>query len=232
MKAYKIMKIVTCLFLTALITGCAGFQNAPDWTYAAYNRLEDFKQAALEGRTAIAERHFQHAVEEIKKSGDLVLLGRAYLNHYAVQIALLESFEDGEFQKIQAVHPDRENAAFLSFLKGNFHRTDSTLLPPPYAAAQKDILEGREQYDVHQRVRLLRDLREMPDDLSRLIITGRLVLSGYEEEEILKDALEIASRHGWKKVLLIYLNRLQIFYDSRKEHGKARIIGDKINLIH
>ncbi len=231
MNANNIKKISLCFIIMALITGCAGSRNIPDWNYAAFNRLEDFKQAALEGRTTIAELHFQRAVEEIKKSGDLALLGRAYLNRYAVQTALLESFDDGEFQNIQAVHPDRENAAFLAFLKGFFDRTDSKLLPSPYAAAQKDLLEGNAKHDVHKRVRLLQDLRETPDDLSRLIITGRLVLSGYEEEEILQDAMEIASRRGWKKALLVYLNRLQIFYEGRQEHGKSRIIGERMKLI-
>ena len=150
MNANNIKKIALCFIFTALITGCAGSGNVPDWTYAAFNMLEDFKQAALEGRTTIAELHFQRAVEEIKKSGDLVLLGRAYLNRYAVQTALLESFDDGKFQKIQSVHPDRENAAFLSFLKGNFDRTDSKLLPSPYAAAQNDLLEGNAKHDVHE----------------------------------------------------------------------------------
>ena len=55
MNANNIKKISLCFIIMALITGCAGSRNIPDWNYAAFNRLEDFKQAALEGRTTIAE---------------------------------------------------------------------------------------------------------------------------------------------------------------------------------
>ncbi|MDI9569344.1 MAG: hypothetical protein QM278_01200 [Pseudomonadota bacterium] len=224
-------KIALCLILTALIAGCAGSGDIPPWTYVAANRLEDFKRAALEGRTAAAERHFQRTVEETKKSGDLALLGRVYLNRYAVQTALLESFDDEAFQKIQAAHPDRGNAAFLSFLKGDFHRTDSGLLPPPYAAVHKVLVEGQAKPDINQRARLLRLLGGTPDDLTRLIIAGRLVLSGHEEEDILQEALGTASRQGWKQALLAYLHRLQILYENRREHEKSRIVGEKIKLL-
>lgn len=213
-------------FLAALLVlaGCSGSQPVPDWTYAGYNKLEDFKEASLAGRQAVADLHFQRALEEIKKSGDLRLLAMLHLNRYAVQTALLESFDDEDFRKLQALQPDPENAAFHAFLKGDFPRVDRRLLPPQYAATLADVL-------AEKRVLIPRDVRDIPDPLSRLVMTGRLVLSGCENEELLGEALATASRQGWKRALLVYLDRLQRYYEGKQENAKAAQIKERIKLI-
>ncbi|MCX5828074.1 MAG: hypothetical protein NTV58_08755, partial [Deltaproteobacteria bacterium] len=195
-----------------------------DWTYASFNQMEDFKKAYLEGKAEIADFHFQRAVEEIKKSGDLNLLAKAYLNRYAVQVALMESFRDDDFLKIQAAEPDPVNAAFYAFLKGNFSQTDRNLLPPQYSPTVADILAAR-------RDSVAADVQKIEEPLSRLVMTGLLVRHGYENAELLNGAVETASRQGWKKALLVYLDRLQAFYVQRQEGEKADKIKQRILLI-
>jgi len=206
------------------LAGCGGSQPVPDWTYAGYNKLEDFKAASLAGRQAVADLHFQRALEEIKKSGDLRLLAMLYLNRYAVQTALLEPFDDEDFRRLQALQPVPENAAFHAFLKGDFRREDRRLLPPQYASSFDDLLADK-------RGLLARDVRDIPDPLSRLVMTGRLVLSGYENEELLGEAVATASRQGWKRALLVYLDRQQRYYEAQQENAKAAQIRERIRLI-
>jgi len=210
--------------LMVLLLGCGGSQSIPDWTYASFNQIEDFKKAYLEGKTGIADLHFQRAVEETKKSGDLNLLAKLYLNRYAVQVALLESFQDDDFLKIQSVEPDPANATFCAFLKGDFSHTDRSLLPPQYARTVDDILAARKDS-------LAADARKIEDPLSRLVMMGLLVQYGYENEELLTGAVETASRQGWKKALLVYLNRLQAFYEQQREGVKAYKTKQRILLI-
>lgn len=224
MKADNLLRIAALLCSLLMISGCGGSQPVPDWTYASFNKLEDFKQASLEGKAAIADLHFQHSVDELKKSGDLQLLATVYLNRYAVQTALLDAFNDEEFLKLQAVQPDPGNASFHAFLKGNFPAVDVKYLPAQYTATLADIRSDK-------RARLAGDVRDIADPLSRLITTGRLVLSGYETEELLNGAVETASRQGWKKALLVYLHRLQVFYETKREEEKADKIKEKIKLI-
>ncbi|MCK9196911.1 MAG: hypothetical protein M0P16_08015 [Syntrophales bacterium] len=210
--------------LMVFLISCGGSQPIPDWTYASFNQMEDFKKAYLEGKAGIADLHFQRAVEEIKKSGDLNLLAKAYLNRYAVQVALLESFRDNDFLEIQAVEPEPVNAGFHAFLKGNFSQTDRNLLPPQYTPAVADVLAARKDS-------LAADVQKIEDPLSRLVMTGLLVQYGYENEGLLNGAVETASRQGWKKALLVYLNRLQAFYMQRQEGEKADKIKQRILLI-
>ena len=170
--------------------------------------------------------HFQRAVEEIKKSGDLNLLAKVYLNRYAVQVALLESFREDDFMKIQTAEPDPVNAAFYAFLKGNISQTDRNLLPPQYSQTVAEILAAKREDS------LAKDVQKIEDPLSSLVMVGLLVLRyGYENEELLNGAVETASRQGWKKALLVYLNRLQAFYEQRQKGEKADKIKQKILLI-
>jgi len=210
--------------LMVLLMSCGGSQSVPDWTYASFNQMEDFKKAYLEGKAGVADLHFQRAVEEIKKSGDLNLLAKAYLTRYAVQVALLESFRDDDFLKIQAAESNPVNAGFHAFLKGNFSQTDRNLLPSQYAPTVADVLAARKDS-------LVADVQKIEDPLSRLVMTGLLVQYGYENAELLNGAVEIASRQGWKKALLVYLDRLQAFYVQRQEGEKADKIKQRILLI-
>lgn len=226
MKGNKITlrRMLPVTLLIIFLVSCGGSQPVPDWTYASFNQMEDFKKAYLEGKAGIANLHFQRAVEEIKKSGDLNLLAKAYLNRYAVQAALLESFRDDDFLKIQAAEPNPVNAGFYAFLKGNFSQTDRDLLPPQYSRTVASVLASKKDS-------IAADVRQIEDPLSRLVMTGLLVQYGYENEELLYGAVETASRQGWKKALLVYLERLQAFHVQRREGEKADKIKQKILLI-
>jgi hypothetical protein len=216
--------LLPVVLLVIFLVSCGGSQPIPDWTYASFNQMEDFKQACLEGKEGVADLHFQRAVHEIKKSGDLNLLAKAHLNRYAVQVALTESFRDEDFLKIQAVEPDPANAAFYALLKGNFAQTDGNLLPPQYSRTVADILAAR-------RGLIATDVRQIENPLSRLVMTGILVRHGYENLELLEGAVETAARQGWKKALLIYLERLQAFHAQRHEVEKADIVKRRILLL-
>jgi len=220
----RLRSTLPVMLLMVFLVSCGGSQPIPDWTYASFNQMEDFKKAYLEGKAGVADLHFQRAVEEIKKSGDLNLLAKAYLTRYAVQIALLESFRDDDFLKIQSAEPDPANAGFYAFLKGNFSQADRNLLPPQYVPTVADILAAR-------RDSVAADALKIEDSLSRLVMTGLLVRYGYENVELLNGAVETASRQGWKKALLVYLNRLQAYYEQRQEVEKAYKIKQKILLI-
>lgn len=226
MKGYMIMfrGLFPIMLFTVFLMSCGGSPPIPDWTYASFNQMEDFKKASLEGKAGIADLHFNRAVEEIKKSGDLDLLAKAYLNRYAVQVALLESFRDDDFLKIQTAEPNPVNAGFYAFLKGNFSQADRNLLPPQYSRTVADILAARKD-------NVTEDVRQIEDPLSRLVMTGLLVRSGYENAELLSGAVETASRQGWKKALLIYLERLHAFHIQRQEGEKADKIKQKILLL-
>lgn len=219
------MKKIVCLMIfSILLIGCSSSKPVPDWTNASFNQLDNYKKNYLSGREGIAEVYFNRAVDEVKRSGDLEILARIYLTKYAVQISVLEAFDDGEYIRIDTVAPVSQNRNFYNFLKGSFDKLDEGMLPSKYdgflSAFRKGNVEG-----------IANEISSMDDPLSKLITIGLLVQKNKYDERILQIAIATASYNGWKKALLVYLGRLQSFYEKIKEPEKAANIEQRINIL-
>lgn len=216
----KWILIALCCFF---IVGCAS-KTIPDWINAAHNHLENYKKNQLAGEEKIAELHFKKAIEEIKKSGDLELMSKAYLTKCAIQVALLEKMDDSDYLKVQIAHPSFANKNFHLFLQGNFGQVQKNLLPEQYhnflSAVQKGLT-----------AEVTNTIEKIEDPLSRLIAAGLAVRGNKFDERSLKVAIDTASANGWKKALFIYLERLRSLYETENEIKKAESIRQKIELI-
>jgi hypothetical protein len=218
------MKKILMIFVFILIVAGCGSKQIPAWKNAAYDQLEDFKTNYLIGRDYVAELHFHKAIEEIKKSGDLDLLAIAYLTKYALAVAVLEDFDDGEYLKIDAAHSVPEHQSFRSFLAGELHRVDRKLLPAHYRSVFAAYRSGNSSS-------VAEEISKMREPLSTLVAAGFLVRQDACEEECLKVAIETASQKGWKKAVLAYLEELWAFYEINNEDEKAEMTRQKIELL-
>ena len=207
-----------------LLVGCGSSKPVPDWTDASFNQLDNYKKSYLSGKERIAEAYFNKAVDEIKSSGDLEILARAYLTKYAVHVAVLEAFDDREYMRIDAVEPILQNKNFYSFLKGAFDNVDEKLLPQQYAGFLRAFQSGKKDDVAHE-------ISKMDNPLSKLIALGLLVQKNKNDETDLKLAIDIASHNGWKKALLAYLFKLQSFYKTNNKPDKADHVEERIQLI-
>jgi hypothetical protein len=186
--------------------------------------LENYKKNYLSGKDRIAELQFNKAIDEIKKSGNLEILGRAYLTKYAVHIAVLETFDESEYIKIDTLQPVLENRTFYNFLKGSFDKVDESLLPKQYNGVLKVLRKGKYEDAAHE-------ISKMEDSLSKLIVAGLLIQKNTYDEGVLKIAIETAAQNGWKKALLAYLDKLVLLYETKKESEKASNITQRIQLL-
>lgn len=216
-------KIVFLLIFCFLFPGC-GAKQIPEWQDASFSHLENFKKSYLIGKGNITELYFNRAVDEIKKSGDMDILSRAYLTKYAVSVAALETFDDSEYRRIDTLQPEPHNKAFYLFLKGSFDTVDERLLPNQYKNFLKAYRNGKPE-DV------TREILKIEDPLSKLIAIGLTVQKNTYDEIILNAAIDTASHNGWKRALLAYLNTLQSFYETHNNKEKASLIEQKIQIL-
>lgn len=216
----KVLYLLACFLLLA---GCST-KAVPDWIKTSHNQLESYKKHFLLGRDRLAEISFQKTVSEIKSSGDLRLLQIVYLTRYALQVAILESFDDQDYRRLEAIEPHPENIHFHAFLKGAFDRVDEQYLPPQYRPFLRACKNGK-QADAD------RAIATMEDPLSRLIASGLAVQKQLYHETTLNAAIRTASEQGWKKALLVYLKKLRDFYASTNEQKKADVTQQRIDLI-
>lgn len=219
------MKKILCLLFFFLLLGGCSSKPTPGWIAAGNQQLETFKKQFLTGgQSVVTERHFQKAVEEIKKSGDLDLLGKAWLTRMALQGAVLGEMEEGEYGEIAAAQPVPANRNFYLFLTADPAAVDGALLPAQYRSFLK-TLRGSDVVKVGKAIAAMED-----DPLSQVIAAGLAVRRHLENEAILQTAVSAASRNGWKRALLVWLERLRTFYEATGDAAKAAAIRQRIDL--
>jgi hypothetical protein len=218
-------RIFYLLFFCLLIGGCSP-KPTPGWVVSGNWQLETFKKQFLAGGPPVVmERHFQKAVEEIKKSGDLDLLGRVWLTRMALQVAVLGEIEEGEYGKIAASQSVPANRNFYFFLTGDPAAVDGALLPAQYRSFLK-TLRGD---GIAKTEKAIADMAD--DPLSQLIAAGIAVRRHLESETILQTAVSAASRNGWKRALQAWLERLWTWYESTGAAAKAAAVRQRIDLM-
>lgn len=217
-------KSIILLIVMISLLGCGGSKQIPEWRVHSYDQLENYKKNYLSGKDRIAELQFNKAVDEIKKSGNLEILGMAHLTKYAVRIALLEAHDEREYLSIEALESVSRNRTFYNFLRGSFDKVDETLLPKQYHGVLRILRKSTFEGASHE-------MSKMEDPLSRLIAAGLFVQKNTYDEGVLKIAVDTAAQNGWKKALLAYLEKLALFYEAKKESAKAANITQRIQLL-
>jgi hypothetical protein len=215
-------RTIPLLLFCLILAGCPA-PPTPAWVSASDRYLTRYKESFLAGEDRRADVQFRQAVEEIKKSGDLDILQRAYLTHYALKLAAGEPFDAAEYRRMADVHPVAANENFFAFLTGA-PETAVDLLPRPYRRLVAASRGGREQD-------LLPAAKAIRDPLSRLIAVGWLAARGAETEELLVLAADTSSRQGWRKVLVANLLRLQAMYLAQGQKDKAEAVSERLRLI-
>jgi hypothetical protein len=80
-------------------------------------------------------------------------------------------------------------------------------------------------------VKVEKAVAAMTDDpLSQLIAAGLSLRRHMENEAILQAAVSTASRNGWKRTLLVWLERLRTFYAATGDTAKAAAVRHRIDL--
>ena len=218
------MKKLLWMAVFLLLAGCGTTKPTPSWFSTGSSQLDNYKKHYLGGQDKIAALEFNDALKEIKKSGDLEILGRAYLIRMALQTAALQDLTSAEYEQIKAVQPSPANENFYAFLQGKIAQVDEKMLPGQYL----NFIEALRRQEADLR---LRAIEQLDDPLSRLIAVGILLRLGQENEALLNKAVATASAEGWKKALIAYLARLQAFYAAHQEGAKARDIEQRLKLI-
>jgi hypothetical protein len=214
-----------CLGLLSLFMGGCGSKPAPVWIASGHQQLENYKMDFLTGAPPlITGLRFQKAVEEIKKGGDADLLGKVWLTRMALQVAVREELDEGEYLKTEAAELVPANRNFYRFLKGDAATVDVSLLPEPYRPFWMAFRSG-------DAAKAAVTIAAIEDPIPRLIAAGLAVGHRLENDAILRIAVETASQNGWKRALLVWLERLKSSYEAAGDTAKASAIRSRIELM-
>lgn len=213
-------------FILILFTLCAcgGGKEIPSWTVAGYNYLEGFKRSYLAGNENHAEVYFRRAIEEIKRSGDLEALARAYLIRMALQRAVLVKVETGEFLKLDELSPNEWNKSYFHFLLCEMDKVKPAFLPEQYGTLFEALLKD----DVAS---VVQKVSSIDNPLSRLVACGIAIGRGVVSEELLRIAIDTSSHMGWKRALVSYMKLMVDFCEERGKRAQADNLRARLRVI-
>lgn len=112
------------LALIALLAGCAGGPQAPDWQPSAAQAMQRFQRLYLAGDTRAAELEFARARRELARTGRADLVARAELVRCAVRAASLEFDDCPGFEALRE-GAGAEELAYADYLAGKGARRAS-----------------------------------------------------------------------------------------------------------
>lgn len=203
-----------------VLAGCAGGEATPEWQSRAHGALERFKQHYLEGEVRHAEQSFAEAKAAIAATGRPELAARAELVRCALGTAALDVDACRGFE---AVHNDAtaKDRVYSEFIMGRLHAGDVAALPAQY----RSFVQAR---DVPARDKAL---QQITDPVSRLIAAGAMFRAAALSPDALRQAIDTASVHGYRRPLLAYL-RVQARRAELAGDGAAqRAIQQRIDLV-
>ena len=116
------------LALIAVLSGCFGGAQAPDWQENAAQALAAFQRHYFAGHTALAEAQFKAAREELARTGRADLIARAELVRCAVRAASLEFDDCPRFEALR-YGARAEETRYADYLagKGSHRASDEPL---------------------------------------------------------------------------------------------------------
>ncbi|HEX2199665.1 MAG TPA: hypothetical protein VHG88_13745 [Burkholderiales bacterium] len=104
--------------MIALLAGCAGGPQAPDWQANAAQALAAFQRLYFAGNTVAADSEFRLARSELARTGRADLVARAELVRCAVRAASLEFDACPGFERLrEGAGPDE--VAYAAYLAGS-----------------------------------------------------------------------------------------------------------------
>lgn len=203
-------------WIAALLLALAGCSPSPvqDWKRNAASALDDYRRHQLSGDREAAAADYREALREIKRGGDVVLLGKTYLARCALEHATLEFGGCPDYQALAAGDQTPANSAYYRLLQLAPQAGDEVLVPAAYRELVSILLRSGSP-DAAAVARIA-------DPVSRLIACGLATKSGRTAAAVLELAIETAAYHGWKKAHLIYRERLAALQEGAGRLDEAQ----------
>jgi hypothetical protein len=174
------------LLLTMVLAGCASKPQPPAWQPNAKSALDGYTDAWLHGDTAAADAEFARARRETASTGRFDRVAQAELVRCAARVAALDYDCPGYAALALDATPAQQ--AYAAYLQGQWQGLNAGLLPEQHRA----VVTGG-------------TLAGVQDPLARLVAAGALMKAGKITPAGIANAVDTASKQGWRRPLLAWL---------------------------
>lgn len=183
------MKFAVLLAGALLLSACASGPKPPDWQLEAKGSMERSQAAYLEGNTRVETAELARARSQLSRTGRADLLATAELLHCATRVASLVFEPCAGFESLRRDATEAQRA-YADYLRGQLAPQGIALLPEAQrvaAAGDANAMKG------------------IADPLSQLVAAGVMLQTGKASPVVIAQAVDTASRQGWRRPLLAWL---------------------------
>ncbi len=202
------MSRIFLLTVVALLVACASdAPKPPDWQFEAKGSVDRATAAYMEGNSRVEAAEMARARSQLSRSGRADLLANAELAQCATRVASLVFEPCTGFEKLRDDATPAQRA-YADYLLGKGAAEGDALLPE----AQRSVAAGGTALPANA------------DALSQLVAAGVLLQTSRASPEVIAQAIEVASRQGWRRPLLGWLGvQLRLVEQIGDAAGAARI---------
>ncbi|HQI05349.1 MAG TPA: hypothetical protein PL195_08800 [bacterium] len=212
-------KIVPLYFLSILILSCSS-QPAPAWQQESFVNMNNFISNFMEGNDKFSESYYKKLVESLQMTTDPDEIVKAHLIKCSLDYSLMNYRTCTEAEPLLDILRKNENTVYYNFISSK-----NSDIPEKY----KDIEKHTSPCDT---AKLNKAVKKLDEPLSKLIASSFAVKKDCYDENTLLNAVETASKEGWKKAALSYLTFTAEHFDRKGESEKAENLRKRIDSLN
>lgn len=211
------------LLLYALIVisfSACSFKTPPnEWQYKSANAFDSYTKNFLGANESLAKDDLNTAVQNAKRSADLTPLARIYLGECALNISVGLTDKCNKYKDIADIANNKALDAYFAFLTSSMTNEQINKLPKNY---QKFALHAKNSEFAKADNELLNISKP-----TSLFLAAALIKKDIADETI-EEVVKTASFHGYKKVVIFWLNEKK---NRTADIDKKNKISKKISIL-
>jgi len=210
---------ISLLLFSLLLTGCSFKTPANEWQYKSSNAFNTYTKDFLKNNQTLANNDLTRAVKHAKTSADLTQLAKIYVGECALNISV--GIEDNceKYTNISDLVDDQSVEAYYNLLRLSIQKEQIQYLPKNYHSFAYHLL--KKDFKAANQ-----EIFKIPKATSSLLCASLIKenLNATSRAKIINSA----SYHGYKKVVLFWLNESLKYTENQEEIQK---IEKKISIL-
>lgn len=190
------IKKLSFVLIILMLGGCSFQSPKNEWQVKSTNAYASYTQNFLIGNDLMAKNDLSRAVKHAKQSADLTQLSTIYLGKCALNISVGVDDNCDEYKEVSDLINNKQLDAY-------YHLLTASLEPKHIAYLPKQYKKFSEILTNNNLVELDKNILSMEKTTSKILAAS--LAKDKLTQSTKKEISKIASYHGYKKVVLFWL---------------------------
>lgn len=204
------------LLLILLLSGCSIKTPVNEWEYKSTGAFNSYTKHFLTNKDILAQDDLEKALEYAKQSANLEQLARITLGVCALKLSVGIDDKCREYKNIKEIISSKELNSYYQMLQNSLKEEEIQNLPSQY----QNFISFKQSANYEEAFKAIQNIDQT---------TSKFIAATFIKEKLTKEQinylLDIASYHGYKKLVIFWLKQLSYLESDtmQKELIKKKI---------